>query len=493
MKKVFNYLYTILLAAMVMVSCSDFLDINTDPTRLKSASITQVTTAAESSLAFNMGSDVFLYSSIFSQQAAGQGVTNSQTRVYDQYILTNTDVNNAFTNFYAGTLADLNYIRANAFQQSNPQHAGMAKVMQAYTFGILTDLWGDVPYKEAMKGVANVQPHYDGSNEIYDSLFVLIDDGIANIGQANFLKVGAEDLIYGGDMTKWIKFANTLKLRLALHYAMVDNGTKLKEVIAAGNFMTSNADNFQLTFENVVSRQNPIHQFEISRADYYATSDFMVTMMNTKSDPRRSTYFTSFPYSTTGSAYKGTVPGDATSTPYSRIHTYLRGSVVSDNNVRTSNGGLTSTSLTYTGAAPIRMLSFAEYNFIRAEAALVYGAGTPADAATFFKAGIDASLDNAGITGASASTYSAAQTSGTLTLQKLIEEKYVANYGVAAEPWTDWRRTGFPTISVSPAASAQGNNIIPRILIYPLSEQQANLGNLPERQSMVVKSVFWDK
>jgi hypothetical protein len=443
-----------------------------------------------------MGSDVFLYSSIFSQQAAGQGVSAAQTREYDKYILTNTDVNNAFSSFYATTLADLNYAKGVAIAQGNPQHAGMAKIMEAFAYSVLVDAWGSVPYREAMQGVNNVQPTYNDSREIYDSLFLAINEGIANLSEPNFLTVGAEDLIYGGDIEKWKRFANTLKLRLALHYAKEDEGVKLGEVITAGGpFMTSNADNFQLTFENVTNRQNPIHQFELSRSDYYASSDFMVNLMKGKSDPRLTTYFTSFPYSTAPAltAYKGTVPGDVTTAPYSRMGTYIRGAIVSDNGTRTANGGLAATSITYTGAAPLRMMTFAEYNFIRAEAALVYNVGSPADAATFFKAGVDASLANAGIAGAAATTYSTSATAGALNLQKLIEEKYVANLGVAMEPWSDWRRTGFPVLATSPIAIVNGNTTIPRILVYPLSEQQTNLENVPERASIAVKGVFWDK
>lgn len=495
MKKILNYTFAIILAGVVLISCDDFLDINTDPTRLKDAQLTQVIAAAESNLAFSMGSDVFLYSSIFSQQAAGQGVSAAQTREYDKYILTNTDVNNAFSSFYATTLADLNYAKGLALAQGNPQHAGMVKVMEAFAYSILVDAWGSVPYTQAME-VKNVQPVYNDSKEIYDSLFLVLDDAVANLGQANFLTPGAEDLIYGGDVSKWIKLANTLKLRLALHYAKDDNGATLAQVINAGGpFIASNADNFQMTFENITNRQNPIHQFELSRSDYYAASDFMVNLMKGKSDPRLTTYFTSFPYSTVPAltAYKGTIPGDVATTPYSRVGTYIRGAIVSDNGVRTTSGGLTATSITYTGAAPLRMMTFAEYNFIRAEAALVYNIGTPADAATFFKAGVDGALANAGITGTSAATYSTAATSGALSLQKIIEEKYVANFGVAMEPWTDWRRTGFPVLTTSPIAIVNGNTTIPRILVYPLSEQQTNLANVPERASIAVKGVFWDK
>jgi hypothetical protein len=496
MKRLSKNILVVGLSIAALVSCDEFVDVNKDSTRLKTASLSQTLTAAETSLAFNMGADALIYSSIFTQQAAGHGVLAAQTREYDKYILSNSDVNTTWSSFYATCLADLNYLRQNAFKEGNPQHAGLAKVLQAFSYGILTDLWGNVPYKSALQGVANVQPAFDDSREIYDSLFVLIDDAIVNMDQTNALKIGSEDLIYAGDMAKWKKFANTLKLRLALHYAKVDNGDKLKSVITGGGpFMDANADNFQMAFENVTNRQNPIHQFELQRADYYAPSDFIISFMKLKADPRLTVYFTPHPYTSTTplapfSTYKGTVPGDATTIPYSRFHTYLKGSVVSDNGTRAAHGGLNSQSLTYTGAAPSRMLTFAEYNFIRAEAALVYGAA--GDANEFFKAGIEASLANAGITGTSATTYVTSQTSAPVTLQRLIEEKYIANLGVAVEQWTDWRRTGFPVLSVSPAAAAAGNNTIPRILVYPLSEQTTNIDNVPGRASMALKSVFWD-
>ena len=495
-----------IVAGVMVSSCDSFLNVNTDPTRLKSASLTQSLVAAQGSLGLYMGSDLHLYSSIFSQQAAGSGVSGDQTRMMDQYIVANVDVNNQWSALYAGTIADLNYIRQNAFKQGNPNHAGVAKIMQAFAFSIITDAWGDVPYTESMKGVANVHPVYDNSQTIYDSLFVLIDDGILDLKQTNFLKIGSEDLIYAGDLTKWEKLANTLKLRLALHYAKVDGGTKLKALIASNPpFMAGNADNFQLLFEDNNSRWNPIHQFELQRQDYYAPSDFIITMMNTKADPRRVAYYTSFAYpattdGTNGAAFKGFVPGNGQTAPNSRIHTYLRGKFKSDgggrvNSSQTPTGGSSTAGVVYAGDAPQRMLTFAEFNFIMAEAVLVYGA--PGTAATYLKAGIDASIADAAAWATAkspvvAGTYSATA-SATVTLQNIIEEKFVANVGVPLESWSDWRRTGFPAISASVAAVAQGNTTIPRILVYPLSEQQANAANVPSRASMSLPGVFWDK
>src|SRR5688572_29249819 len=109
MKRLLKNILVVGMSIAVLVSCDNFLDINEDSTRLKTASISQTLIAAETSLAFNMGADALIYSSIFSQQAAGQGVTAAQTREYDKYILSNSDVNGTWSNFYATCLADLNY------------------------------------------------------------------------------------------------------------------------------------------------------------------------------------------------------------------------------------------------------------------------------------------------------------------------------------------------------------------------------------------------
>lgn len=438
------------------------------------------------------------------QQATGNGVTGGQMRLYDQYIVTNTDVNNAWSNYYSGSLADLNYVRQNAYAEGNPQYGGIAKILQAYAYSALVSAWGDIPYKESLKGVKTPQPKYDNNKEVYDSLFVLLDAGIADLAKTNVITVGTEDLIYNGGsagIAKWLKFANTLKLRLALHYANDDGGAKLNAIINAGGpFMASNADNFEMAYENVTNRQNPIHQFEVNRQDQYWPGQFLVSMMNLKADPRRTTYFTPSPYPATfpytplvTDTYVGFAPGANQSVAASRIGTYLRGSVTADNLARTG-GNLNALSLTFTGTASLRMLTFAEYNFIRAEAALVYGGA--GSATTFFQAGIKASMDGAGLSGTAATlgaTYGATTYPAALTIKNIIEEKYVANYGVAMESWNDWRRTGLPVLPANASAASQGNTVIPRILVYPLSETQVNAVNLPVRASLVVKSLFWDK
>jgi hypothetical protein len=135
------------------------------------------------------------------------------------------------------------------------------------------------------------------------------------------------------------------------------------------------------------------------------------------------------------------------------------------------------------------MLTFAEYNFIRAEAALRLGVTGSAQA--FYSAGITASMTDAGVSAANQATY--LTLNGTLVgtpaqqLQQIIEEKFVANFGVVLEPWTDYRRTGYPVIT--PPANAIFTTV-PRSLFYPQSEIDVN-ANAVQKPDLSVR-VFWD-
>jgi hypothetical protein len=129
--------------------------------------------------------------------------------------------------------------------------------------------------------------------------------------------------------------------------------------------------------------------------------------------------------------------------------------------------------------------------FIRAEAAL-RGVGAVGDAQTWFTNGITASMQMAGVSAANIATYLAAN--GTLSgtsanqIRQVIEEKYIANYGVSMEPWTDYRRTGFPTLTVPNNAV---ETIIPRSLLYPQTEIDLNPNGPGQKASQQVR-VFWD-
>jgi hypothetical protein len=504
MKKL-KYITAGLLSVFMLAfsSCDEFLDVNQNPNSPTAAPIQQVLTNATVNTGFRNGSDLHRFTSLIMQQFSGQNGLGTQTREYERYLIQPSDLNNLYNSFYAVALPDLEYIINNSAQ--SPHYTGIAKILKAYTYAQIVDVWGDVPFSEALKGTSNVAPKLDDDAAIYPELIKLLNEGITGVkapASASVLTPGNNETIYGGNLAKWEKFANTLKLRLFLKYSEKDPAfakAQMDALIATGGpFIASNADNFQMNFVDAQSSQNPIHQFEISRPSTFFPNKFLVDLMNSKSDPRRATYFTPYPYTTnTATAnYVGAKAGDDQSIRYSRMHTYLRGALKSpltpvatgaDAGAIIANAA---NNAVYTGSAPIRMLTFAEYNFIRAEHALRFGAGVAA-AVPFYEAGIRASMTDANVPTAEIDAYILANpllTAGN-QLQRIMQEKYIANYGVALEPWNDWRRTGFPGISPVPLPLANVD-FIPRSLFYPEAETNSN-PNIKQKPDMKVR-VFWD-
>jgi Starch-binding associating with outer membrane len=483
-------------------SCNDYLDINVDPNSVSDAPIEQLLTSVTTNVGFTGGSDLNRYAGLIVQQFSGQGSgATTQPQDYERYNIAGSDVNNLWNSMYSTTLSDIELIiqKANDPAVLSPHYAGVAKIMKAYTYQLLVDTWGKVPYSEAIKFTDNLRPKFDDGAAVYDEIIKLLDDGIKDINTASSVKSpGANSTIFTGGWAaakpKWERTANTLKMRLYLHYSKLDKAKMVAGIngLASSAVMASNADNFEMPFFNATRQQNPMHQFELDRANQLFPNHTLVDMMNTKADPRRARYFTPFPftYDRANAKYLGAKGGDAASFKYSRFHIYMRGDTTKAAAPINADGSINNTSYTYSGTAPIRMLTFAEYNFIRAEAAVL---GATGDAQTFFQAGIRASMQSAGVATAAIDAYIAANGSLTGTesekVKKIIEEKFVASYGVVLEPWTDWRRTGFPTLTPPPNALTPN---VPRSLFYPQSEIDLN-SNAPTQKANLEERVFWDK
>jgi hypothetical protein len=197
------------------------------------------------------------------------------------------------------------------------------------------------------------------------------------------------------------------------------------------------------------------------------------------------------------SGVSATAPPSSPGNNYSRIGTFLRGGTITG-----VVSGSSAPNFVYSGDAPQRMLTYTEYCFIRAEAALM---GAPGDAQTWFTNGITASMQETaipakqipGITSVQIANYLAAN--GTLTgtnaakLKQIIEEKYIALFGVSVEPWTDWRRTGYPSGLTIPTNALNTVTDVPRTLFYPQSEIDLNPNCPGQKNSNLQDKVFWDQ
>lgn len=471
----------------LLSSCDKFLDINQSPNAILVAPSANVLVAAETGLGFTMGSDLHRYTSLIVQQFAGQGGSGTQAAEYDRYNITQTDINNLWrSSTYAGDLADMQKLIEQT-KAVSPKYSGIAKIMKAYQLLVLTDAFGDIPFSEALQFDNNFAPKYDASADVYRGLIALLDDGIADLKKPSQLSPAGDDLIYGGDLSKWERAANTIKLRMYIHYfpkLSTTANADFAALLSSGIFFRNNTDNFQMAFQAVANKNNPIDQFEKARSNTFFPSATLVNLMNAKNDPRRPAFLTISPVSGTPylGAQNGTGVVGSPNQSFSRMNTYLRGAA-------TGGTGFNN----FDGTAPIRMLTFAEYNFTVAE----YQArvGNLAAAQTAFNAGITASMDDAGVATAARDAYILTRPALTTTnaIQSIIEEKFIANFGVAVEPWTDWRRTAFPALSLpanySTVNSPDGKVL--RILPYSDLERSSN-PNTPARPNLTTPTVFWD-
>lgn len=488
--------------ALSMQSCDKFFDVNDDPSNVKDAPIANILPAITVNVGYLGGADLFRYGNLIVQQFSGNTTNTSQTfREYEKYNINNSDINNQWSMIFANTLADIAQLIPKAEADKSPHYAGVARLLKAYVYQLTVDAWGDLPYTESTSFGNSLYPKFDDDEAIYLDLIKTIDTGIANINEpVSIFEPNQNTTIYAGAWptvkNNWIKFGNTLKLRIYLHYTKKDPAfaaAKITDLINSGApFMESNADNFEMNFLAQAGRQNPIASIEGGQfRNSFFPNRFIVDLMNGKSDPRRPFYFVPFPYNSNPATYKGASAVDNPSVAYSRLNTFLKGDATINNVVVNADGSITDASITWAGNAPTRLLTFAEYNFIRAEAALVLK--TPGDAQQFFEAGIRASMAETGVSIANADVY--VTTFGKLTgtdqqkLEQIINEKYVANFGVTMEPWNDWRRTGYPSIKPLPSSIAVYDEV-PRILVYPLSESSTN-PNTPKRDDMLQR-VFWD-
>ena len=505
MKKIQISIIAFVLFAVTLGSCKKYLDINTDPDRIPASNppMPQLLTNAQINMANDAGGDFWRYSGLIMQYLSGQASQPNQTYEYGRYNITGSDNNNLFANVFANTLSDLELVITTAKTSGSPHYSGVAKILKAYNYQLVVDTWGDVPFTEALQLASNRAPKYDKAEDIYKSLITLLNEGIAEVNAATSnLSPGANSLNYtqstfnAAAKLNWTKLANTLKLRLFLHYSKKDPAFMVAQmntlITSGGPFFTSNADDFQLMFRDEPSARNPYDQFERARSNYLFADSNMVSLMNMRNDPRRASYFTPFPYTST--SYKGIKPGDPATVNYSRMNTYLRGAIVGTPPASAFNaagGVVSSLVIVYKGDAPVRMVTYPEYCFIRAEAAL-RGVGLIADAQLWFTNGITASMQAAGVSAANITTYLAANgtLAGTTAIQigRVINEKYIALYGVGIEGWTDYRRTGFPSLVV-PSNAVE--NAVPRSLFYPQSEIDLNPNNPGQRANQQAR-IFWD-
>lgn len=573
-----KFRYIVLGMLVAGTACTKgFLDINKDPNNPAKVSLSQLLPTAEQGLASSLG---------FTNDNAGVRGLTEVLAVYmhqvtvredpDKYGATGTDfsIDNSWINFWSGnpvpapssdvigTMQNLEVMIKQATDGNNLKYAGIGKILKAYGVSQFVDAYGDVPYTEATKfaETGNRFPKFDKGSEVYPKLLALLDEGIANLkaDAANTLVPGKDDVFYGGDVKAWIRAANTIKLKLYNQLRLVqDVSAPVNALITGGNLISTTQQGFMMRYTSVSapdSRNPGFSEYVATQKSHYQSPWFYEILKGYNGqiftgieDPRVPYYFYRQAGSTTepqnGTEYRdgGFISIYFGSSGPNRDKTndkvltifgiYPVGGRFDDGEPKSVDG------TSGTGAAPLRLLTYADRLYIEAE--LINAKVIGGDARAKLSQAIDesmsqvdyvAGLANSGQTipvlagSAAANTYRDAvlaeydkATTDARRLEYIMTEKWIQSFGFSCDQYTDYRRTGYPVIfdpgnpvqapggfvqppingdfknpGAQPKVKVANGKKFPLSLPWPASEANVN-PNTPPAKNPDTAPVFWDK
>lgn len=466
---------SIFIAAFAITSCKKFLDVNKDPNNPTSTTenlllppiIADITTTVAGGTFSNSNtSGIAEINAYWMQQLS----LNQPLPQFESYKFSTADAEYTWGEMYVNIMQNLKRLSDAAKAHNNHSYAVISKVLTAYTLGVTTDMWGDVPFTKAFEGA---RPAYDKQQDIYKLMDAMLDSAIAEnqLAPGNLVP-DADDFLYQGDMDKWEKFAYALKARNYIHLTKAPGHTALAQanlaLAALDHAFTGTGDDAVATFyADAANQENPwFKNTEIGQGGVVLAKTTIDALI-ARSDPRLPVI-----------ANKGS------------LNTYLgrenTSDVVPDVTVFSTIGNY------YAGAAaPLAILPYSELQFIKAEATFIKSGAAAAE--PIYQQAIRDNMAKLGldVTSTAVTDYLAAR--GTLTaanaLQRIMEEKSIANF-LSIENFNDWRRTGFPALSIVAHPQA-GITTIPRKYMY--SQQEISTNPQPENTSAkITDRVWWD-
>jgi hypothetical protein len=493
------------LVLIFSVSCQKWLDVNTDPNNRSEVDYKFVLPAGISSVAYVMGGRYQVLGALWSQHWT-QSVGASQYAGIDSYDINSSSFDDRqYGELYSGALKALEYIKIESAKEQEWNYYLISNVMQVYTYQLLADLYNEIPFSEALKGDAGItSPHFEKGQDIYDSLIVRLDDALSkNFDKENLKNPKEQDILFQGDMDRWIEFANTLKLKIYLRQSEVR-----PEVAKAGieklykdkaKFLS--VDAAMTTFQDVSGSRNPLYETDIiffGKNPNLVLSTTLYKYLLDNGDFYRLDHMFATPQN--GGGHKASIQG----------------------NYNESNPTYGTNSADFSkpilGAVdPVYLMSYSEACFLQAEAIIRYNVETYAKAkenyenavnsafVRFYSPLIDPKAQDAAKTELSGKYKFPSEGSPLETfIKSIIVQKWVSLAGIQSlETFFEHNRTHYPedspvaadndnykagefTISVNNVTSGK----FPKRLIYPESEYTGN-PYTPEKKP-VWENIWWD-
>lgn len=485
--------------------CQDWLDVNHNPNVLEEVPDAKVLLpAAEMNLANSLMGWEMGFSGGFWSEYWTQKYTASQFKTLCQYEETNFST--AYQNLTAGVLTDLENIKTVSQENGNTGNYFIAEALAIYTWQIMTDVWGNIPYSEAIKGDQGIEmPKFDNGEDIYADLLTRID-ALAQTDLSG-AQVDAEfDFIFAGDMSKWTAFVNSLKLKLMMRQSETPgyNNATVISFIENNSLLTDESAQIDGSYWNdsQEGKRHPMREFEAGGAGYFTTNVIgcknFVEYLDVNNDPRLSKLFKIVDAEV---GYRGAFFGDYDSKEKSDGST-------ADDKVKYC-------APYFAGDTDLPFISNWEVNFFIAEAYARAGQNDKAKA--YYEAGVEASLAQHGISDNSILDGYAAWTASTPEqgVKQIMMQKWVANaHYQHIEAFLEHNRTKYPAtydidikagrpaafadvkilgnFTISVMGRAKLNGALPSSPLYPNSVLSRN-DNAPSQKTNLGEKVWWDQ
>lgn len=405
-----------------------------------------------------------------------QHYAEHQYTVEDVFEISDGSISGRWSGFYSGPLRDLWEVVQQGEALDRPNVVAVGTILEHWIMQVVTDLWGDAGYSQALLGrdsPPDMSVAYDTQADIYDGILDQLAAAVAMI-QTSGSKITAGDVIYGGDLTRWKRFGNSLRLRAAMRLSEVDPSrgkTEFAAALSSGVFGSS-ADNAVVRYLDDGVNVHPIYAYERNRNDH-SISKTMVDTLKSLNDPRLPIYA----QPNQAGEYTGTPNGSMSNPPAASV---------------TKVGPYFSSP-----ASTAVIMGYAEVLFLQAEAA--HRGWIGGDPGALYAQAVTAAMKEVGVSQADIDTYLAgsavAYKGGQAGLEQIQLQKWIALFGNGPEAYAEWRRTGVPYLVAGPDALNDGR--IPVRVQYPEREHTLNRTEVEKaiaRQSGASMNtpVWWD-
>ncbi len=503
-----NKLTVILATGILLVSCSKkYIDVNTNPNTLTSSTPDFVFTSGANRTAAILGPNET------GEYWSGHW-TQSSTYIYDatrfSYNFNNTNFN--FWDIWYDVLEDFQYVINNADAGGIPAFKGPAKVMKAYIFQMIADAYGNAPYSDAFKGSTSIAPKFDDQKVIYDSLIVLLDGAITDLKANAFTgSYGGADIVFKGNTTNWVRFANSLKLRILTRQNRVAGRSAY--IIAEINKAAATTEGFLAAGQDV--RSNPGYVASAGQTNpIYNNWGYTATgaVQALARFPRPTTFLLNnlialddtFRLKRLAYAKGGENPNNPGISTQPEVLANYVGVPFG------STSGYLAQNTSYIGPSfiiknqfnkDVYLMLAAESFFNLAEAKQLYGAAVnlTGTAQSYYEQGVKESFRVTGTTSNPATTILvngkdlSDWNASPDKLKAIWFQKWIALTNFSGfEAWSEFRRTNYPAIP--PSAGAPVGQPLPVRLFYPASELASNGANVTAQGTINVftSRLFWD-